>query len=269
MATLFPYLNQPKLPNEKKIFNEDMYRIKSWKALAIIFIVLFLGSVCLNVVQYILRLQDQINLLRDRTPIVKVVQSSVTPTPFIATNSSTMDFSKKQVDLSKKFFFKKDYPQAVTTISDDQLAAMHCTQNYFVYGGGSVLLNPTVKIFLNQIQLPTTEKLVSLLRCTIENGKSFLVYNVTTDSLAGAGIYYSEILDDVLTSPKLLIPNMGSPYSMCVQPLFLTKTNNLYIECEGGDVGSFKDIYKVNVDSPDAKEIYYCEQLENSPATCK
>ena len=196
-------------------------------------------------------------------------QSTSIPTTS-ADNTASNEFKVRYYNPNDIFFDKEKYPIEITDVQDSSLTQMSCTSNYTGYGKDYTSYdestrksNPlTDKTLLSDIQMLNKQyngKTVSeILACVPQQGKRIVLYSLGPCGGGCSGIPYVGVEDSTGIHQVSQIQN-NMAYFGCRQPLQLTKTNNFYFKCGGGDgPGASASIYNLSLNNLTVTKVKEC-----------
>lgn len=215
------------------------------------------------------------------TPTTTAYQPSPTQIPI-----TKAGYLKRQFDPTKKFFSTRDYPTEVINIADAQLIGMKCTARLTCvspytectyYPEGADTSKPPTKTtdpqLLNIIKEAnkTIDKetvmgtpardIEEVTSCETEDGRQLLRYKTGGGGGGAGSVDYIGLVSSSSVN-KIASIQEGVAYFGCYQPLQLTKLNDLYYQCGGGDgpAGS-STIYKINLTNKTVSTLLKCSSV--------
>lgn len=214
----------------------------------------------------------------------------------IISGFKTNNFTKRQLDVSQKFFFNFNYPNEIKSIPDDQLVDMKCTYGLYKEESGFIAIdyssNPE-SVNEEKGKLNKNDKFISPLfekvkdfhgletdyinYCITENSQEIISYRNTSsncDPCYGSDstgkVYFSTLSKTGITE----IAKMDDgAYFSCGTPILMTKQQKIYYICSGGDTAKHAFIERVDLVSKKAEEIYSCftdtPGIDPAPPKCE
>lgn len=193
------------------------------------------------------------------------------------TSSGTVAFSKRQFDISSKFYLTQNYPSELIDIKEDNLLGMNCSQQYVRqmdkwYSDYDNKIEVKDANLLRLIEsAPTelkgskTDSFVFFNSCALENGGIIVKYEKWIGGGGFRNVAHFGIANASGNVEKIAsIENDGAPYFTCNKPLQLTTSNVLYYSCGGGDGGSGSaSIYKIDLNKKTITRIIKCDSSAN------
>ncbi len=172
---------------------------------------------------------------------------------------------KLLVDPKSEFAFGNPYPSEISMLKDEELVQISCSTKYMKQIGGiysdssgEAISNDTVNNIFESYNKGKTDAdwIAAGFLCTSES-TTVLVYEIWK---GGGGLenaaYVSKVdAKGVLTSPIRIVSN-GAPYFGCSEPIALTKDDQFYLSCLGGD-GQYgkKSLYQVDMGGASVKKL--------------
>ncbi|MFS8131141.1 MAG: hypothetical protein ACMG57_04135 [Candidatus Dojkabacteria bacterium] len=188
-----------------------------------------------------------------------------TPTPTPATPPTQIEETlngKLLVTDSDYFYGTTKYPASIMNLKAQDLVAMTCYDYYTTFAGstfenanGDQINDSVILSLLSTVKGSRNVSAISW--CKIDTAKYVVTYD-SCPSQCGGGIgtihYFATITNGDL-STETEIPNQLGAYSKCNKSLALTKNDEFYIRCSGGEVENTAAIYKVFLDQGNYTEV--------------
>ncbi|MEO6728716.1 MAG: hypothetical protein ABIM99_02220 [Candidatus Dojkabacteria bacterium] len=188
-----------------------------------------------------------------------------TPTPTGATPPANIEetlIGKLQVTDSDYFYGTTKYPAAIMNLKASDLQSITCYPAYTTTGQSAFLntddqpiRDNTIKSFMDSV--PYQEGMYTISWCVTDSGRYVVEYGACASACGGGvatNFYFGELKNNAIIK-KTLIPNQIGAYPACDTTLALSKNNELYVRCLGGEVRSTAAIYKVFLDQGNYTEI--------------
>lgn len=181
---------------------------------------------------------------------------TLTPTPADEnTPLFTGTFKKRQYKQDFKIFNKINLPSEMASLSDDMLIGMDCTPEKYQ----DRTKNPIILSLAKKIN-PQNFYFNRMVLCKTETGKYILYYGLRDEKSQNMKQAIVEVSSDLKEiTPKVTFPDRDPGYFPCGYPMMLTRNNEYYYSCGGGDIMMYLQIYKVSLDSNQKPvEIIFC-----------
>ncbi|MBI3620015.1 hypothetical protein HY214_02625 [Candidatus Roizmanbacteria bacterium] len=200
--------------------------------------------------------------------------TSTTPVAEIKNVKIETPFSKRLFDIDGSFFLGKKYPQAVISLSQASVVGIKCTADYscagdcyrtkgpIINGKLPKLADQTLLSFYSKVSQDLGDNTQgNMIYCETETANKILIFR---KQLSGGGggkeaIFFAVNERNNLKPVTTVKNNLA--YFDCNKPLLYTNTNELYIECGGGE-GSVELIYSVDMVNSNSKFIYSCHYTD-------
>lgn len=203
-----------------------------------------------------------VNYIIPTLTTIPAIEISNNLLPSIPPSFKTTLFVKRQLDVTKNFFDKYNYPDEVKNIPDDQLVGMRCSYNvYEEKGKGFTLIDygqrrdkgkrskeSFYQVLRNKLTLykSYTEPL-DINFCLTEDGRKFIAYGHANFAML---INSDTAIEDIV--------RVNMPFMSCGYPIELTKDGIIYYACQGGDTRGHADLLKINLNNKMVKNIFSC-----------
>jgi hypothetical protein len=196
------------------------------------------------------------------------------PTPTLSVSNNVQEgFSKRLFEVGDNFFPETAFPAELTSLTDDQLVGIQCTDRYqdsgerkfvaYLSQETKLLTDPTLLSFIETH--PTASRVT---RCETTTGQSIIEYDIEAGGGGSGSVAYFDWISAQGTLIKTVsIPNDGAPYFGCFPPYALTTGNLFYYGCGGGDGGFGQTtLYKIDLNAGSAQLLLRCTSTAESSA---
>lgn len=186
-------------------------------------------------------------------------QPTAIPSP--SSSNGVNDFKLRYFSTSDTFFDKEAYPSELVNTPESSLTPLSCTSSYAAVENGYITYDTDTKkqvpltdaSLLSQIQMLKSQypgKTVNeILACTPQLGKKIILYSLGPCGGGCSGMPYVGVADDSGIHEAAKIQDTIAYFS-CDKPLQLTKNNDFYFECGGGDgPAASATIYKLSLNT--------------------
>jgi hypothetical protein len=205
---------------------------------------------------------------------------------FEFTDNSGGLLSLVSFDPQTSFAFSQPYPSELISMDSTNLQTLKCSSQYYINDLDEndvyVSNNPELKLrdqellnvvgFLNSnlsSNVPPEPSSISSIAMCVGDNQTIIIYQIFSGGGGSRNSAHFGYLENNKVVSAVVVPADGSPYFTCSDPLVLTKDEELYYSCGGGDAGyASASIYKINLSKGSFNQIYKCtstSDLENYP----
>jgi hypothetical protein len=176
---------------------------------------------------------------------------------------SKQDFSSSLSGAGSSPILPADYPVELKSIKESDLVGIKCT--FPLSKSDQHIYASTLSNKQQEVNDSAVDELFTLLQQSNSNTPvTNVIYCKTTDNRQLAlyhigiqGEYVSEIINNqvqvINTNNKV-----DGLYFKCENPLMLTKNQDFYLSCTGGDNTIYQIIYKINLNNKTINNVYEC-----------